>query len=250
MNIGNTNLLLGLIKDGRISSIRQPVDSLLSRDDFTHVIKRFLSGMEESVTDAIISSVNPRLTKHLEDATNELFAITPLILNKSMSMKLDLSCYDTELIGSDRIAVCEAAAMKYNTPSIVFDFGTATTINVVDGYNRFIGGAILPGLMMGINALSKNTALLPGVELALQAPLIGRNTRECILSGAIFGAASMLDGMKHRIEEQLGQKATVIITGGNANYIMPICKAGVIHAPDLLLEGLYILIGGYEWFII
>ena len=240
-NIGNTNLSIGLKDGGCINTIRHPIVSCLSKEDFTRVIRQLLAGAGNSVTDAIVSSVKPHLTKHLVTAIEELFTITPFIVSPSINMKLDLSGYETGQLGSDRIAVCEAAASKYDMPLIIFDFGTATTINVIDGNSHFIGGSILPGLMMGISALAKDTAQLPQVALTSQTPLIGRNTRECINSGAIFGAASMLDGMTMRIEKRLGQKATVVITGGNAKYVISACQTEVILVPDLLLEGLYIL---------
>jgi len=241
MNIGNTNLSIGLMEGGYINATRYPIDFILSQDGLMKVIRQPLAGTTESVTGVIISSVNPNLTEHLENAAKELFAVSPLIVNTSMRMKLNLSCYDTGLIGSDRIVVCEAAISKYDMPLIVFDFGTATTINVVDGNGRFIGGSILPGLMMGINALAQDTAQLPHIELTSYASLAGRNTQECISSGAIFGNAALVDGMSDRIEELLGQNATVIITGGNANYVIQACQTKAIHSPDLLLEGLYIL---------
>lgn len=244
MNIGNTNFALRIKQNDRISKMRYPSKLFKTQSDFVRVINQAIVEMrikKESVTGVILSSVNPRLTNHLEGAVNEVFLISPITINASMNMKLNLSCYDTSQIGSDRIAICEAAISKHHAPLIVFDFGTATTINVIDKNGCFIGGSILSGLMMGINALAKDTAQLPQSEPGSEALLIGRNTQECIVSGAIFGNAAMLDGMAARIEKLLGQKATVIITGGNANYVLPVCKTPMIHDPDLLFEGLHIL---------
>ena len=243
-NIGNTSFTLSGKKDDRTHTVRHGSNLFNSQHDFMQIISETIDFWEltpESVTDVIISSVNPHLTRHLENAISELFSIMPKIVNASMDMKLDLSHYDTRLIGSDRIVVCEAAITKYPPPLIVFDFGTATTINVIDSNSCFIGGSILPGLMMGINALSKDTALLPSVFLSPHTPLIGQNTKECITSGAIFGNAAMLDGMTRKIEKLLGQKVTVIVTGGNAENIVPVCEHPINHEPDLLLEGLYCL---------
>jgi len=244
MNIGNTNFTLSGKQDNRIQTVRQGRELFNSPNDFVRIILQTINLWEttpESVTDVIISSVNPGLTGYLENAVNEVFSFTPKMVNASMNMKLDLSHYDTSLIGSDRIVVCEAAIAKYTTPLIVFDFGTATTINVVDHNGCFLGGSILPGLVMGINALSKDTALLPLVAFSPHTPLIGKNTPECIASGTIFGSAAMLDGMVARIEKLLGQEVTVIITGGNAEYITPFCECRITYEPNLLIEGLYIL---------
>lgn len=238
MNIGTTNFMLGLKKNGRINTTRYPSRLFKSRDDFARVIGQSIDA--ENIG-AVLSSVNPGLTGCLEGAVKELFSITALTVNPSMNMKLDLSRYDTALIGSDRICVCEAALSQYSPPIIVFDFGTATTINVIDKDGCFAGGSILPGLTMGINALAKDTAQLPQGKLSSRSVLLGRNTQECIISGAVFGNAAMLDGMTARIEELLGQKAAIIVTGGSADYVLPACSTKAIHNPDLLMEGLYIL---------
>ncbi|MCL2087186.1 MAG: type III pantothenate kinase [Oscillospiraceae bacterium] len=242
VNIGNTNTSIGFLKDNKIKAVKYPSDLLLSKENFTRAVELSLNEKTDNVTGIIISSVNPRLTKHIETAAEGIFGITPLTVKPSMKMKLDLSNYPASTIGSDRIAVCEAAVNKYELPLIVFDFGTATTINVVDSNACFIGGSILPGIATGINALAKDTALISSVELSSPTPLIGRNTDECVLSGAVFGAATILEGMSSRIEKELSAKATIIITGGNAKYVLPLLdKNKVINAPDLLPEGLNIL---------
>jgi type III pantothenate kinase len=184
----------------------------------------------KNITGAIISSVNPSKTKLLETAVKELFKITPRIVEA-------VTPHYNGKVGVDRYVICRAAASKYSPPLIVFDFGTATTINVIDANGHFIGGSILAGMMTGVNALASSTALLPKIELSSNAPLIGRNTEECISSGAVFGNASLLDGMVSRIEPN----ATVVVTGGNAEYVIPFCKTEVIHEPDLLLKGLVLL---------
>ncbi|MDR2903502.1 MAG: type III pantothenate kinase [Clostridiales bacterium] len=215
-----------------------------TKNDFTGILLQTINRWgvpQSSVADGILSSVNPLLTGALENAVRDLFLFRPKIVTPAMKMRLDLSPYDADLIGSDRIAVCEAAVANDQAPLIVFDFGTATTVNVVGEQSRFLGGAILPGLTMGVDALSRNTAMLPLIELSQQTPLIGKNTRECIVSGALFGGAAMLDGMAARVEKSLGQSVTVIVTGGNAAYIAPICERQICFAPDLLVEGLYCL---------
>jgi type III pantothenate kinase len=237
LNVGNTNLLAGLIQNGKTASSRHPIDSI----DFKKVILEITEN-EPEITGSIISSVNPTMTSHLINAVKEIFSLNfePVVVNPKMNMTLDLSRYGGN-VGSDRIVVCEAAFAKYSAPLIVFDFGTATTINVVDGGGRFIGGSIFPGLMTGINALANNTAQLSQIDLTPNTPLIGRNTEECIASGAIFGNAALADGMSERISELSGQTATVVITGGNSDYVIPFCRTEVIHDPNLLLEGLCML---------
>ena len=123
----------------------------------------------------------------------------------------------------------------------VRNLGTATTFNVIRENSVFCGGAIAPGLDMGLGALSERTAQLPRLDLQIPKRIIGRNTEECILSGTIVGMAAMLDGMVQRIEAELGSPATLILTGGAARFVEPLVLHPHIYDPNLLLKGLAFL---------
>lgn len=244
MNIGNTNFAIAVIHEGNIYVNRISVKLFKNTEDFIGAINDILQDMGMDclgIAGIAFASVNPFLTKHLEEAIRIVFSKAPVIVNPFMNMKLDLTDYDISQVGNDRITVCEAAISKYHTPIVVFDFGTATTINVVDTQGRFLGGSILAGLKIGIDALARGTAQLPKIELSVHTPLVGRNAKECIASGAVFGNVSMLEGMVARIEKKLGQKVTVVITGGNSDYIVPLLNIPIIHEPNLLFEGLLVL---------
>ena len=114
-------------------------------------------------------------------------------------------------------------------------------MTVVDENGAFRGGAILPGANLSLAALYGNTALLPDIPLSVPDKAIGTNTVACMQSGCILGAALLLDGMIDRMEEELGQKATVVATGGIAPFITPACKHPMAHADDLILRGLAVL---------
>lgn len=238
VNIGNTNLTIGTDENGKINAVRHPIASFKSKRDFKQAVSQFSSRKAEGV---IVSSVKPELTDFLTSALREMYGTEPIIVNADISTSFDLSGYDIKLIGSDRIAVCEAAVNKCSAPAAVFDFGTAVTINVLNKENKFLGGSILPGLSMGLSSLSRDTSMLPKFGLSSKAVLIGQNTRDCLISGAVYGNASMLDGMTERIESFLGYKLTVLVTGGNARDIVPFCKTKTVHEPELLLEGLLCL---------
>ena len=250
MNVGNTNFTVGLKDINYTNVYKYPSNSIDSCDDFKNAINisiRCSNIKHEYIKGIIISSVNPTITDKLMLAAYELFSLSPTIVRPIMNMKLNLSNYDTKLIGSDRIAICEAAVEKYTLPIIVFDFGTATTINVIDSSGYFLGGSILAGVSMGLDALKNDTAQLPHTILSDlpfssgKLNLIGHNTNQCLISGALFGNAAMLDGMTERIESLLGQKTNIILTGGNAKYIIPLCRSNVIHEPELLIDGSYLL---------
>ena len=119
--------------------------------------------------------------------------------------------------------------------------GTATTISVIDKDKNYIGGAILPGVHLAMNALSNNAAQLYNVSLEAPSRVIGRNTTECMQSGMILGNAACIDGMIDRIEEELGYTAAVIATGGMRHVVIPYCRHQIIIDDSLLLKGLKIL---------
>ena len=134
-----------------------------------------------------------------------------------------------------------AALREHKPPLIVVDMGTATTMTVLDESGALIGGCICPGVKISLDALTERTALLPGLQLDQPRKAIGRNTIDCMRSGIMMGNACMLDGMVRRMEEELGQKATIVITGGIAKFVAPLCKTSMIYDKDLLLKGLAFL---------
>ena len=121
---------------------------------------------------------------------------------------------------------------------IVVDMGTATTMVVLDKNGALIGGCICPGVKISMDALTERTALLPGLQLDQPKKAIGRNTIDCMRSGIMMGNACMLDGMVQRMEEELGAKATVVVTGGIAKFVIPMCRTPMIYDKDLLVKGL------------
>ena len=107
--------------------------------------------------------------------------------------------------------------------------------------NAYIGGCIIPGVRTSLDGLSARSAQLPGISLESPGRVIGTNTVECMRSGLLNGTAAMVDGMLERIEEELGEHATVLATGGLAPMIVPLCRREILLEEDLLLCGLRIL---------
>jgi type III pantothenate kinase len=134
-----------------------------------------------------------------------------------------------------------AVVHEYPVPAAIIDMGTATTICVVDGKKNYIGGAIIPGMRIAADTLTARTAQLPKISLEAPAKLIGKNTVDCMKSGVIYSSASAMDGIIDRMEEALGEKATVVATGGLAKKIVPHCKREITLDDDLLLKGLAII---------
>ena len=144
-------------------------------------------------------------------------------------------------VGTDLIVGAVAGINRYPVPLILIDMGTATTICVVNENKQYIGGMILPGIGVSMNSLTSRTAQLPRISLDPPKRLIGKNTVECMQSGALYGNASCIDGMVDRIQEELGQEATIVATGGLAKRIIPLCRHRIELDDELLLRGLWII---------
>lgn len=148
---------------------------------------------------------------------------------------------DPHTVGKDRLVDAAYAAAKFPLPVITVDLGTATTFNVVDEDRVFRGGVICPGLSTGLRALGERCAQLPQVRLGSPKSAIGVNTESCMLSGSVLGTAVLLDGITQRIEEELGRPATLVVTGGLAKYVTPLCRHPLTYDPELLMKGLALL---------
>ena len=134
-----------------------------------------------------------------------------------------------------------AAIELFDCPCIIFDIGTATTISVLDADASMLGGVIIPGPGIALEALTARSALLSSVSLEAPKHVIGSNTADCMRSGSVYGTASMMDGMCDRIEEELGKKCSIVATGGLGKEIVPHCRRNIVYCDNLLLEGLRIL---------
>lgn len=245
VDIGNSNIVIGGIEGERLLfTLRMVTDEDKSPEAYSCDIRELLSRKNvapESVEGAIISSVVPRVQTSVKAALEMLSGKTPLTVGPELKTGLPIRTDDPSEVGADLIVGCVAAMREHSLPLIVIDMGTATTMFAVDQKGDFIGGCIAPGIRISMDALTGNTALLPDLEPGSTHKAIGRNTIDCINSGILMGSACMLDGMVRRMEEELGEKATVVVTGGTARFVLPMCRMPVIYDPDLLLKGLMIL---------
>jgi len=241
INIGNTNTAVGFWEQGAMRQVRFPTVRLDGSGRFLRFLEDELDRggvLPDAIHSSIAASVVPDKTWVVAEAVAALTGNSPLVLNRPSDFGIDLSAYDTRLLGSDRILCCLAAFEKFAAPLVVFDLGTATTANVVDKNGAFLGGAILPGVRMGLEALARNTSLLPDARLGDRVPPIGRSTGQCLESGAVYGAVFAMEGYAARFREDMGQPLTVVVTGGNAESVLPYCDMQAYYEPTLLLDGL------------
>lgn len=241
-NIGNTNLNYGLYGRRILASGYSPIHPLTSEKQALALFRSLLKkrGLsEDDIEGAVISSVVPEKTPVILSAAEKLAQTEPVLITGHTDWEFDISAY-SGLLGTDRLLCCSAALQKYRPPFVVVDFGTATTLNVIDPSGAFAGGVILPGVRTGLHALAAATAQLHDIPFSEPESVIGKNRTECMLSGATFGTAAMLEGLVKRIENELGAAVSVVVTGGNAKAVIPYCDSDLHYEPELLLEGLAI----------
>jgi type III pantothenate kinase len=245
IDVGNTHIVLGCIEGDEIRHIARITTNLTQTEyEYAALMRQVLDlgGMPaDAFEGAILSCVVPPLTETLCSAIRRITGRRALVVGAGLKTGLNILIDNPAQLGSDLVVGAVAALAAYPPPILIFDMGTATTISVLDAEGRFLGGAIVPGVGLSLTALVAATAQLPKVPLEAPRRCISTNTIDCMKSGAVFGAASMVDGMIDRMEEELGRKATLLATGGLAGRIAPHCRHEIVCDDDLLLRGLAIL---------
>ena len=236
-DIGNTTVALAALEGRQVVFTRRlPGDRALDGAAWEFAFQPLLAGLP-APEGAVLSSVVPSLTGPVGEGLGRLTGRPTLVVDKHTPTGLSLTGYDASNLGMDRVVDCVAALTLYGGPAAVFDLGTATTLSVADRAGRFLGGMILAGVSLGLEALAARAAQLPPVTLAPPEGLIGANTQECMRYGALYGAAGAIEGIASRLEEALGP-LTVVLTGGNSAYVGPLLKIPVRWEPNLTFLGL------------
>lgn len=245
IDIGNTNIVIGCFQDDKILfRERLSTNQLSTAMEYTIMLKNIfeLNGISQmNFEGGIISSVVPSVTLTVREAMERLTKKHVMIVGPGIKTGLKIMLDNPAQLGSDRVADGVAAINLYPVPSILIDMGTATTISVINKNREFIGGLIIPGLRTSLDSLANKTSQLPNISLVPPKKVIGTNTIDCMRSGIINSTASSIDGIIEKIEDELGEKCTVISTGGIAKIIIPYCKRDILIDDDLLLKGLMII---------
>ncbi len=242
VDIGNSNIVLGGVRDDVIVfEARLRTDSTKTSDEYCIDLKMILEVYKlnaENIEGSIIASVVPQVLNSMQTAIVKLTGKAPLVVGPGLKTGLNIAIDNPAQTGADLVVGCVAALREHHAPMIVIDMGTATTMIVLDKKSAMIGGTIMPGVKISMDALTGRTALLPGLQLDQPKKAIGRNTIDCMRSGLMLGNACMIDGMIDRMEEELGYKTTVVATGGIAKFVLPMCRHEIIYDKDLLVKGL------------
>lgn len=245
IDIGNTNIVIGGFKDDNLEFVVRIATNLsMTEDEYASKIKSILSihNVERAeVKGAIISSVVPPLNAIMKKAIRFVYNVEPLLVGPGIKTGIKIHCDSPATVGADLICACVAAHHIYGSPSLIIDMGTATKILLMDKDGAFSGASIIPGVNIGLKALSSGTAQLPQISLEGPKSVIGKNTVDCMRSGVVFGNASLIDGMIDRYNEEVGEELKVYATGGLAPSIICHCKHNITLDNDMILKGLNIL---------
>ena len=242
VDIGNSNVVIGGVEGEKIVfEARLRTESTKTSDEYTIDLKSILDihGVDrDQIEGSIIASVVPQVLNTFQTAMMKLTGKKALVVGPGLKTGLNIAIDNPSQTGADLVVGCVAALREHKPPMIVIDMGTATTMVVLDKNGSLIGGSISPGVKISLDALTGGTALLPGLQLDQPKKAIGRNTTDCMRSGIMLGAACMLDGMIQRMEEELGYETKVIITGGIARFVAPMCRREMTYDKDLIIKGL------------
>ena len=245
IDIGNTNIVVGCIDREktyfieRLSTVRTKTELEYAVDlktvvDIYHIKRTDIEG-------CIISSVVPQITNAVKLAAEKVLHKEPMVLGPGVKTGLNIMMDNPGQLGADLVANAVAGIHEYPLPLAIIDMGTASTVSVVDEKKHYVGGMIFPGMGVSLDALTARASQLSGISIEAPKRIIGKNTIECMKSGVIYSNAAALDGIVDRIEEELGQKITVVATGGLARKIVPHCRREILLDEDLLLKGLLII---------
>ncbi len=242
IDIGNTNIVIGCLEDSKVLfTERLATKNTSTALEYAILFKNVLElyGIEpKDIEGSIISSVVPDITSIIKNSIEKITGSTSLIVGPGVKTGLSIKVDNPAQLGSDLVVGAVAALNEYSVPLAIIDFGTATTITVINSKRELLGGMILPGLVLSMKSLASGTSQLPKISLEPPKKFIGTNTIDCMKSGILYSAAYGMDGIIEGIEKELGEKINVVATGGLAKVIVPLCKRDITVDDELLLKGL------------
>ncbi len=242
IDIGNTNITVGMFKDDELKATWRIATGVHRMpDEYAVILLNLLrhGGVDVAdVTKGAVSCVVPPLLTTFNELFEKYFNIQPLVVGPGVKTGIRIRMDNPREVGGDRISNTAGALSLYSGPIIVVAMGTATAFDTISREGDYLGGAVAPGLAIAAEALYTHTAALPRVELVPPKRAIGTNTLTAMQSGIIFGYAGLIDGIVTRIQEELGEKGTVVATGGYASIIARETRTINHVNPDLTLIGI------------
>ena len=250
VDVGNSNTVIGVYEGSElVEHWRISTEASRTADELALLFQGFMAfqnlSFSRNVHGVVLSSVVPIVTERLIEMTRKYFHYPPLVVRPGTRTGFAINMDNPREVGADRLVNAIAAHDRFGGPGVVVDFGTSTNFDVYTAKGEFIGGAIAPGVMLSMDALTARGAQLPKFELRAPRSAIGRNTIEAMQSGAVFGFAGQVDRIVEEITASLrGSGAAppaVVATGGLAPAIIDQCRTIQHHEPWLTLDGLRLI---------
>ncbi|MFA5356046.1 MAG: type III pantothenate kinase [Candidatus Omnitrophota bacterium] len=236
VDVGNTNISLGVFR-GKLLIKRLTIPT--GTGDYRGRFKRIIG--RSKVDDIVICSVVPSAENAIVKQLISLTGKRPYIIGKQIKVPIRNLYRKPRQVGQDRLVNAYAGVRLHGAPLVIVDFGTTVTFDVVSARKEYLGGMIIPGLGISLESLNQRTALLPKIKLEEPAEFIGRDTRNSMLSGIVYGFAALTDNMVTMIRKKIGSKAKVVATGGSARMIFKYCRKIDKIDEDLTIKGLKLI---------
>lgn len=243
IDVGNTNVVLGITENGRIlKHWRIRTEAEVTPDELGILVGNLFQtgGIQlKDIQNIVLSCVVPPLLNTFEEFGELYFNIRPMVVGRDLETGMAIRVDNPAEVGADRIVNAVGAYEKYQTGLVLVDFGTATTLDYVSPEGAYMGGAIAPGVVISCEALFQKASKLPRVEIfARPKTVIGKNTIASMNVGIIYGYAGLVDGIVNRMKRETGQDLTVVATGGLAPLICDVSHSIDYVEEFLTLQGL------------
>lgn len=240
IDIGNSSIDIGFFIEAELFVQKIDTNPLLQSSKYSELFAGFIreKNIDKMPDGVIISSVVPGHTDAVKKACSALSKKEPMVLTHKMKTGIDFQIEEPEKLGTDRIAAVAGACDLFGAPVAVIDFGTATTLNFIGSGNKYKGGAIMPGLELMRKSLFSDTAQLPDVTVSKPMSPLGKDTVECIRSGIVYGTAGAVERIISETEKLEAESFKIVVTGGNAEFVLPFLRKVDHIEPALVLKGL------------
>jgi len=243
IDVGNSHTVYGFWSGDRwVADFRLETSARETEDSLAATLKALLDlrGLPFTASDFVVASVVPAMNETLTRLAKEWLNVVPKFLTTGEAVGIDVIYDPPSAVGADRLANALGGLAKAKPPMIIIDFGTATTFDAIGASGEYLGGSILPGVRLALEALSSKTAKLPQIEIAAPPSAIGQTTPQAMQSGLVLGYADAIDGLARRFRKELGGHVKVLATGGLGEAFGQICQEIDEYDPYLTLNGLKI----------
>ncbi len=245
VDVGNSNIVAGIWNQAKLEhNWRIHTEAKKTEDEYAGIFRSLFQDASihpEDVTAVVVSSVVPSLTDAMVAMLKRISGRDPVLVGPDLYARLPITVVNPYEVGADLVADAMAAWDKCRGACVVVDFGTALTFTVIDATGLMLGVAIAPGLNTAVNALSRDTAQLPFVQLAAPPAPFGKNTVHAIQAGVVYGFTGLVESMIARIRAEVGTDLQVIATGGLCGVVAPLTTVFTYVEPDLTLYGLKLI---------